>query len=52
MDHSVQGIDRALIQVFCIASSPDCADTETPIAETVTVSDGSFQLLLPDPGVN
>jgi hypothetical protein len=29
-----------------------CADPETPIAETVTWSDGHFDLLLPDPGVN
>lgn len=52
VDHSLQGINGALIQVFCIASSADCVDTETPIAEAVTLSDGTFQLLLPDPGTN
>jgi hypothetical protein len=51
-DHSAQnGSPATLVQVFCLASAASCADPDTPVAETVTASDGSFSLRLPDPGV-
>jgi hypothetical protein len=46
---SLQGVGTALVQVFCEASSASCVDPTTPVAETVTQSDGTFQLMLPDP---
>lgn len=52
VDDQRQGMDGALVQVFCLAVTPGCDDPETPLAETVTLSDGSFQLMLPDPGVD
>jgi hypothetical protein len=52
VDHVLQGLGGASIQVYCLMGAAGCADPETPIAETVTWSDGHFDLLLPDPGVN
>jgi hypothetical protein len=56
--HSVHGTvsvtpDRvwmpgALIQAFCSTASAKC-DPTFPLAEAITASDGSFDLLLPDP---
>jgi hypothetical protein len=52
VDHSLQGVAGALLQVFCLAGSAGCADGEAPLAETVSRSDGHFDLWLPDPGLN
>jgi hypothetical protein len=52
VDHALQGLGGASIQVYCLAGAAGCTDTETPIAETTTRSDGHFDLFLPDPGVN
>jgi hypothetical protein len=49
VDPSLQGVGTALVQAFCEASAAGCADPTTPVAETVTRSDGTFQLMLPDP---
>jgi hypothetical protein len=50
-DQMSGGVGDVLVQVFCLATSPGCTDPETPIAETVSRSDGYFQVMLPDPGV-
>jgi hypothetical protein len=47
VDPSLQGVGTALVQAFCATAG--CTDTTTPVAETVTRSDGTFQLMLPDP---
>ena len=46
-----------VIQVFCLGSAPTCIDPEAPditntppIDETVSGSDGRYQLYVPDPG--
>ena len=46
-----------MIQVFCLGSAPTCIDPESPditstppIDETVSGSDGRYQLYVPDPG--
>jgi hypothetical protein len=49
VDPSLQGVGAALVQAFCAPSTAGCIDATTPIAETVTRSDGTFQLMLPDP---
>jgi hypothetical protein len=49
VDPSVQGVGSALVQAFCVTTAPGCADPTVPVAETVTRSDGTFQLMLPDP---
>jgi hypothetical protein len=49
VDPSLQGVSTALVQAFCFANAPGCVDATVPVAETVTRSDGSFQLMLPDP---
>jgi hypothetical protein len=49
VDPSLQGVSTALVQAYCIASAPGCADATVPVAETITRSDGTFQLMLPDP---
>lgn len=49
VDPSLQGVGTALVQAFCEAAAPGCADPTTPVAETVTRTDGTFQLMLPDP---
>jgi hypothetical protein len=60
LDPSVNGVGGALVQAFCTPSSSSsetsplagsCADLTVPVAETVTAGDGSFELMLPDPGV-
>jgi hypothetical protein len=52
-DHSASnGSPSTLVQVFCLAGAAGCDDPNTALAETVTASDGSFALSLPDPGVN
>jgi hypothetical protein len=48
VDPGLQGVGAALVQAFCLATDPSC-DTTVPVAETVTRSDGTFQLMLPDP---
>lgn len=48
VDPSLQGVGAALVQAFCRAADPGC-DAAVPVAETVTRSDGTFQLMLPDP---
>ena len=49
VDPSLQGVGAALVQAFCATATAGCTDTTTPIAETVTRSDGTFELMLPDP---
>jgi hypothetical protein len=49
VDPSLQGVSTALVQAFCIANAPGCVDPTVPVAETITRSDGTFQLMLPDP---
>ena len=49
VDPNLQGVGTALVQAYCWASAPGCVDAKTPVAETVTRSDGTFQLMLPDP---
>jgi hypothetical protein len=49
VDPSLQGVGTALVQAFCETTSAGCTDLATPVAETVTRSDGTFQLMLPDP---
>jgi hypothetical protein len=49
VDPSLQGVGTALVQAFCVASAPGCTDDTVPVAETITRSDGTFQLMLPDP---
>jgi hypothetical protein len=55
VDPSIVGVGGALVQAFCAAVPSSlagaCADPTTPVAEAVTTSDGSFVLMLPDPGV-
>lgn len=41
-----------LVTAFCVGAAPVCADPTRPIAETTAGSDGSFRLMLPDPGVD
>ena len=52
VDHALQGLGGATIQVYCLTGLAGCADPDTPIAEAITRSDGHFDLFLPDPGVN
>ena len=49
VDPSLQGVGTALVQAYCLATTPGCTDATVPVAETVTRSDGTFQLMLPDP---
>jgi hypothetical protein len=49
VDPSLQGVGAGLVQAFCRATAPGCTDPAVPVAETVTRSDGTFQLMLPDP---
>jgi len=49
VDPGLQGVGTALVQAFCIANAPGCTDATVPVAETITRSDGTFQLMLPDP---
>ena len=49
VDPSLQGVSTALVQAFCIGPPPGCVDPAVPVAETITRSDGTFQLMLPDP---
>ncbi|HSZ82605.1 MAG TPA: carboxypeptidase-like regulatory domain-containing protein [Polyangia bacterium] len=49
VDPSLQGVGTALVQAFCETTSAGCTDLGAPVAETVTRSDGTFQLMLPDP---
>jgi hypothetical protein len=59
LDPSVNGVGGALVQAFCTAASAvataplagSCGDLTVPVAEAVTAGDGSFELMLPDPGV-
>jgi hypothetical protein len=52
-DHSaVNGSPSTLVQVFCLEGTAGCNDPSTALAETVTASDGTFSLSLPDPGTN
>jgi hypothetical protein len=52
-DHSaLNGSPSTLVQVFCLEGAAGCDDPNTALAETVTASDGSFALSLPDPGTN
>ncbi|HVX97418.1 MAG TPA: carboxypeptidase-like regulatory domain-containing protein [Polyangia bacterium] len=48
VDPSLQGVGAALVQAFCRAADSGC-DPAVPVAETVTRSDGTFRLMLPDP---
>ena len=48
VDPSLQGVSTALVQAYCFATAPGC-DPTVPVAETITRSDGTFQLMLPDP---
>lgn len=52
VDHALQALGGASIQVYCLAGTGGCADPETPVAETTTRSDGHFDLFVPDPGLN
>jgi hypothetical protein len=45
-----QGVGAALVQAYCETPDAACADPTTPVAETVTRTDGTFELMLPDPG--
>jgi hypothetical protein len=49
VDPSLQGVGTALVQAFCEVAGPGCDDPTVPVAETVTRTDGTFQLMLPDP---
>jgi hypothetical protein len=49
VDPSLQGVSTALVQAFCIENALGCVDPTVPVAETITRSDGTFQLMLPDP---
>jgi hypothetical protein len=40
-----------VVTAFCVGTAPACVDPTRPIAEAVTTDDGSFRLMLPDPGV-
>jgi len=40
-----------VVTAFCVGTAPVCVDPTGPIAEAVTTDDGSFRLMLPDPGV-
>lgn len=44
------GAGGVLMQVFCPSTSTKCLDATFPLGEAVTRADGSFALLLPDPG--
>ncbi|HEX4508563.1 MAG TPA: hypothetical protein VH328_00715, partial [Burkholderiaceae bacterium] len=50
---SLQGkggvVAGALVQVFCDATSPTCADTTVSVAEVTSQGDGSFTVVLPVP---
>lgn len=50
VDPALQGLEGVLLQMFCVAGTPDCADPTIPVAETVSGPVGAFQLMLPDPG--
>jgi hypothetical protein len=50
VDPNLQGAGTALVEVFCETGAAGCVDPATPVAETVTRSDGTFQVMLPDPG--
>jgi len=45
-------IGGALVQAFCPSTSPRCLDATFPLAEAITRSNGTFQLMLPDPPGN
>jgi hypothetical protein len=49
VDPSLQGLGTALVQAFCAAGTAGCVDATVPVAETVTRTDGTFELMLPDP---
>jgi hypothetical protein len=49
IDDTAAPVAGTAIQVFCEASWPTCVDDSIPLAETTALSDGSFQLALPDP---
>jgi hypothetical protein len=49
VDPNLQGVATALVQAYCFATAPGCTDPTVPVAETVTRSDGTFELMLPDP---
>jgi len=49
IDDSTAPVAGAAMQVFCEASWPTCVDDSIPLAETTALSDGTFQLSLPDP---
>lgn len=40
-----------LIQVFCVGLTTHCVDPTLPLAETIAAPDGTFYLVLPDPGI-
>jgi hypothetical protein len=44
-----RAIGGASVQVFCPTVSPACLDPNSPVAEAVTLNDGSFRVLLPGP---
>jgi hypothetical protein len=39
------------VSAHCVAGNDGCVDPGRPIAEAITASDGTFHLILPDPGV-
>jgi hypothetical protein len=43
------GFADTLVKVFCFPGAPDCPDPTIPLAETITGSDGTFDMALPDP---
>jgi hypothetical protein len=56
---SFQGaaVAGAVVQIFCVGAAPDCVElgapsieTTRPLDETVSAADGSYRLVLPDPG--
>ncbi|HEY8925693.1 MAG TPA: hypothetical protein VIU64_15000, partial [Polyangia bacterium] len=42
-------VGQAFIQIFCVSSVSSCVDPTLSLVEVTTRSDGTFDLLLPDP---
>jgi hypothetical protein len=43
------GIGGAFVQAFCVSSAATCADPSVSLAEAITLGDGTYSLILPNP---
>jgi hypothetical protein len=52
MTETAAPVGGALVQAFCLSTSPSCLDPAFPLAEAITRDSGAFQLMLPAPPAN